>query len=463
LRDKDDYASLGGPYYADEFGNLLRLGSFNVQRYAGAADFAITYLRAGGVQLVLDFRRDSVVDVVFDLTPEGRIGFIADSQLLELIDCFVGLTSGGLDPVKALESCLGRADSAGGKDGGMTLLPAGAHDRLAAPECGPAGEPDRGVVAQPPGGGGENWTEVGRFGPHDDGPTRSTVVFETRPNAAPGLGPDARITITSSNRDTGRIAITQTVIDYNETGTRTTVTRDRSTPLPNGRVAYERERTVDGRRQGRTLTWVVDPATGECTGDCREAGQTSPSSSSSDGADGGTENPDAGGSSAAPADGGDTGQPSPTCELDGTCPVSDPRCSAPRNDAESLWDCVARTGLSPLECLARIQDAIFAVTGCENTPGPADQPLRKCLRSPARSFAECLERGGAVEECLRRAAVDAGGSELAPSEFDDLTSEFRNAGASDIEYVETTPVGAVLFALCQRGMEQFCRNNPGRF
>jgi hypothetical protein len=59
--------------------------------------------------------------------------------------------------------------------------------------------------------------------------------------------------------------------------------------------------------------------------------------------------------------------------------------------------------------------------------------------------------------------MNAGAADIAPSELDDLTAPFRNVGASDIEYVEMTGVGAVLFALCNRGMEQFCRRNPGVF
>jgi hypothetical protein len=463
------YTSVGGPYYADEFGNLVRLGTIVARQYAGGANYAVTFLRNGGMQLAIDFRRDRVIDAVFDVTPGGAYGVFANPELGPFVDCFIARATAGEDPLEAANNCL-RGAKAGGEDGGgpgvPSLAPKGEYDRLSEPDCGDGSGRSGGVpedVRQPGATDEEGWSQIGRVSStSEDGNTRTTVTWFGRENGG-GTLQDSRLIVESRNRVTGEEAVQWTTVDHSSDGRTSVVqSRHRVERLSDGSTRTTDEMYVNGRRVSRTQ-YTVDSA-GRCTGDCPrddsdDSDDSDAGTSSSEGADGGEA--DAG----TPPDGGqgDAGQPGPQCELEGTCPHEDPRCSAPRNDAESLWECVARTGQTPLECLARLQDAVFAGTGCAPIPGPDDGTTRQCPQNLPRSFLECLQEGSTAEECLRQSLMNAGAADIAPSELDDLTAPFRNVGASDIEYVEMTGVGAVLFALCNRGMEQFCRRNPGVF
>jgi hypothetical protein len=72
-----------------------------------------------------------------------------------------------------------------------------------------------------------------------------------------------------------------------------------------------------------------------------------------------------------------------------------------------------------------------------------------------------MSAGGDVEQCLRQTfGEDPSGP--GPGD-DDLLSQFRGVGISDISYIDTTEIGALLLALCANGVEQLCRGPQGRF
>ncbi len=164
-----------------------------------------------------------------------------------------------------------------------------------------------------------------------------------------------------------------------------------------------------------------------------------------------------------PTDTESTGQPGPECQLDGTCPVEDPRCAPAPNDIGSLWDCQAETDFSLQECLHRMRDAIYVTTGgrCERAVGPDDAPTIRCHD---RSFAECLAAGGTVEECMGQNPGYGGDGVPEGPEGDDLfVGRFGRRTARGVLYIDTTPMGAVFAGFCAHGAEQFCRNSRGAF
>jgi hypothetical protein len=473
VRDKADYVSLGGPYYRDDLGNLIRLGAFQARQQGGRADFTVTYLHNGGMQLAIDFRRDRVVDALIEVTRTGRRGVFINPELQGMIDCFIARTNAGENPLDAFNACVGRTGEEGGIEGGASMAPSGEYDRLSEPNCGPgAGSGGTGL----PGGSTQqngtqsesDWAQVGETieDTSEDGTVFTTVrVFRRSNSSESGLRPDVRIEIISHNRDTGDHAEQIQTIDHDTEGTTDTeYHRSRRTERrEDGTVRQIRHRdsqSVNGRSVWDD-DWTTDPGTGECTGgDCPESDPDDTEEEPRTDPAEGEEEPEA----PPPAEDSEAeSQPGPECEFDGTCPVADPRCEAPRNDIESMWDCVARTGDSPQECLARIRDAVYATTGCELVPGPAGQQVRECPQSPPTAFTECLREGGSVYQCLQQMIRDAGGAEFGHDENDDLLAPFRGVSGADIDFLETSEVGAILFALCAQGVEQFCRDNPGIF
>jgi len=433
LRDRSELAPLGGPYFGDGFGNLIRRGTFNARAYGGRAEYALTFPRRGGMQIALDFRRDSVVDAVVDISPDSSYGIFADAELQRLLDCFVAGVTAGQNPVEVMNACLGVAGGEGG-GGGLGAAPARDYDRLAEPDCEPSGGLGEGV---PESVSGPTWERTRTRNFHDEESGESFFMTE-RSTQEGAMSREVRVYDHSGN------LVFEMSVYFNEHGERRYMSTTTWTHHDGVSTA---ETTIVENGTGRSFTTTMGTTTTRREGEPEEGAE----SGEGEGEEG-----------AEPAETGTTGQPGAGCELEGTCPVADPRCGPPQNDADSLWNCVARTGLTPLECLERIQDAIFAATGCRRAVGPAGQTVPECPPSPSETFSDCIAGGGNVEECLRGAITDAGGGEIEPGMInDDVFGRFRNAGSSGITYLDTTPLGAILVTLCAE-VDQ-CPFGPGIF
>ena len=462
MREVSEMVLLADAYYDDGQGNLVWREAFELQGNADVGEYALTFLRDGGIQLALDFQADRVVDAVFDVTPEGRIGVIGHPALEAEIDCVARRITEGEDPLAAVDACLGPGRASGTTGGGSGVgAPTGSeYDRLAEPNCSsgrPRGGPSDAVAYAHAG-----WQQNGPSDSFDRNGTKTTVTRLTRPNEDPGLSPDELVIVEMENPETGHSGAVIRTTDYTADGTVVTVSEFWEQRMPGGVI----RRGWSVREGGRVVgsgSVDFDEKTGEClSGDCEhfesddadaDANESESESEPSEGTD----------PPATTNEGGDpTEQPDPDCELHGDCPFTDPRCESQRNDAEGLWDCVARTGNSPMECLARIRDGVTAATGCVQVAGPSGQAALECPPGMSPQLIDCLAGGGNVGDCMEGGLLN-GGAEIGPegSHGDDVLQPFRNSGESDVEYVEISGLGAIFLGLCNEGVEQLCTGGGG--
>jgi hypothetical protein len=439
MRDVSNMTSIAESYYDDGLGNLLFHGSFESSATANEAGYALTFMKGGGVQLAIDFESDRIVDAVFDITPEGHFGVIGNLLLESDIDCIARRMIDGEDPLSAVDACLGspldRSNAAGGS--GLAGPTGSEYERLAEPDCGATTSPGfLSMVASAP---DEEWQADGSSAPFESNGYKVHVTYATRPSEVAGVAPDRMETVRAHNSETGDYYVVRQTTEYHSEGSTVTIEKITGVHLPNGVLKVTGSYTVDGVQQD-TVTAEFDAETGECLkGDCAMftvAENSVPEADTSG---------DGNGDAAA--------QPGPNCELEGDCPFSDPRCAGPNNDMEALWDCVARTNGSPMDCLARLNDAVYATTGCMTVLGPSGQPELQCPGSDADQVADCLSTGAAIDGCLG----DAGGG---TGENDDLLDTFSGIGSSDISYLDYTGIGGVLLGFCDEGVEQLCGGRP---
>jgi hypothetical protein len=446
MRDAASMSSLGGSRFDDGLGNLVVLGAFVSADAAAEGRYALTFVKEGGTQLALDFEDDRIAEAVFDITPEGHLGIIGNIEFESKIDCIARRMIDGEDPLAAVNGCLGLFTDLTGVVGGSGAIgpTGGEYHRLAEPDCGSAGTSGfLGAVSESPNG---EWKRHGPWGPEfGDGQAVSGVSW-TRPNEAPGMPPDTIDQVQIQDIASGDTTQITTETDIHEDGSFTRTTTTHTTEyLSNGETRVSETTHVNGRKVASSTSYYKT-STGECvSGTCAETVDDAEDPS----------NANAGGSEASSgAHGGtDSSQPGPNCELDGNCPFTDPRCVGPNNDMEALWDCIARTGESPMECLARLNDAVYATTGCMTVPGPSGQPELQCPRSDADDAADCLAHGEAIDGCF---GDGMGGY----SENDDLLGTFRSRGSSDIAYLDYTGIGGILLGFCDEGVEQLCGGQP---
>lgn len=445
MRHESDMTALGGSRFDDGFGNLVVRGTFAASAAGGGdSDYALTFVKQGGVQLALDLQQDRVVDVVFDITPEGRFGVIGHLALESEIDCIARRMIGGDDPLTATDACFGPAPNPGGSASGSGIAgPTGSeYGRLAEPDCGASGL-STGFLNRAASEGGSEWHEEGNPPPFERNGYKVVISNHTRPSEVAGVGPDLMETVRAQHLETGDSYVVQRTTEYHSAGTTETVDKVTWENLPNGVIRVTGSRTVNGRQVGGKWVAEIDAETHECLkGDCAEVDSndenTTPEDDSSDDSNSGTDS---------------NGQPGPACEIEGDCPFTDPRCAGPNNDMEALWDCVARTGSSPMDCLARLNDAVYATTGCMTVLGPSGQPELQCPGSDADEVADCLTSGEALDGCLGH----GGGS---VNENDDLLDTFSSVGSSDINYLDYTGIGAIFLGFCDEGVEQLCGGGP---
>jgi hypothetical protein len=337
---RSDLRPVGGRYYDDGFGNLIGFGTFKAPKLGGLSRYALTFRKSGGIQLALDFGEDAIVDVLLELDRDGRLGALADPDTQWFLDCMSQQIAGGSNLVAAANHCL---ESVGGGGGGLGRSREWDADRLSEPDCDEQGGVP-GSVAGPKFGSGFGSVSIVEL---DGGYEMTIERHETN---------SGQVRLDAVVRDaTGRIVYEESrVIDeYGEVTDRTTVEHryDENGHYVDSHVT----RWEDGDQTGEATVIddpndyddVIDVEIGEATIE-----ETEP---------------------APQPDTDSTRQPGPECE---DCPVEDPRCAEAPNDIASLWDCQAETSLSLIECIERMQDAIYNATGgrCATEPGADDRP-----------------------------------------------------------------------------------------
>jgi hypothetical protein len=406
MRNEADLRSIGGPYYDDGFGNLMRFGEFVSPPLGGVARYALTFRKSGGLQLALDLRNDDIVDMVVELGLDGRLGALADPDFQWLLDCLSQQLVAGDDLVTATNTCL--ASVGGGGGGGLGVDAASDLSRLAEPDCDRSGQlPIAGQTSNPA--------------------TNTTVI---------DLDNGDRIKATTTENADGT---TDVIIDIHDSKGRL-VYHEETTLNKYGEISSQIEATVytgDGNTNTVSIRrWErgvpVEPHR--------------PSRSEIEGARR-VNNP--------------TRRPSPGPDCT-DCPVYDPRCAPAPNDIASLWDCQAETDMSLDECLRHMQDVIYTATGgrCSTEPGSDDRPTIRCSE---RGLQQCLESGRSVAECiLAFPGHDRSVDDPGPGDDDFMRNRFGQSRGRVGFYIDTTPMAAVFVALCGGGVEQFCRGG-GRF
>jgi hypothetical protein len=415
MRRPDDMRPVGGAYYDDGYGNLVRFDAFKAPAYGGVAGYALTFRKNGDLQLAVDFRNDLVVDVLVELGPDGRLGFLADPDLQWFLDCLSDQIGGGANLVEAANACLAIAAGGAGGGGGGGL---GSHvgseiDRLKEPDC----EEQEGVPGKVTQGGHQSSV---------------TIISEQ----------GYKVTATTTENEDGSSSYEIRMYDpegqlvYQERGRRDT----------EGNLVHQHIRTFD-RPSGESEFVVVRDRVYE-NGELVEDFETSAPNWQDirwEGVEieylGPRRRP------------GPTRQPGPECD---ECPVEDPRCAPAPNDIASFWDCVAETRKSPLECLQRLQDLIYTATGgrCSAEPGPDDRPSIRCSD---RRLQDCIAEGRIIADCLRENPGYGGGDDMSGPEDDYLRDRLGGSKGVAGAYLDTTPAGAVFIAFCPDGAEQFCR------
>lgn len=420
MRHEADLRPIGGRYYDDGFGNLMSFGDFSAPTLGGRSRYAVTFRKNGGMQLALDFRDDDIVDAVFDLDRDGRLGALADPDNQWLLDCLSQEIVGGANLVEAANTCLGKA----GGGGGGGLGPAAAHDvdRLAKPDCAKRGGGLPASIAQP---GADH---------------ESTVVMET----------DDHYKVVATNTENSDGSSDYEIKMYDPEGT--LVYQETGHKDADDHMVRQTIRTFD-HGDGETVIRERTYREGKLLSDTRtsltiEIGDAIIEYQEQQLHERPRRNP--------------FFQPptGPECQ---DCPVEDPRCREAPNDIVSLWDCQAETDLSLLDCLKRMQDEIYTATGgrCSTQPGDDDRPTIRCSE---RELEECLKAGRSIAECIRKNPGYGGGDNVnpGPGEDDFLRDRFGQSRGRVGFFIDTTPMGGVFIALCAHGLEEFCRGG-GRF
>lgn len=430
MRDAADMRPLGGRYYDDGFGNLIGFGFFKAPKLGGLSRYALTFRKNGGMQLALDFRDDSVVDVLVELDRDGRLGALAGPDAQWLLDCMSQEIAGGSNIAVAANHCL-ESVGGGGGGGGLGRAAEVEADRLSKPDCKEEGGLP-GSVAQ--GGGGDGDVEI----PLDNGDTIHATTTTNEDNTS-----TLSVTIVDAQ---GRVVYTErTTFDSN--GNEVSSEIQRVTYDDTGGSHWESERREDGRvvesaerYHGPRETEVeIGEATRVEYYDKRTRTWRPGSGPSRRPSRGPTQRP----------------APGPDCE---DCPIEDPRCAPAPNDIASLWDCQAETGMSLWKCLERMQDAIYTATGgrCAVETGADDRPNIKCSD---RRLTECLMSGGSVEDCLRQTGYIGDRESIGPENDDFLRDRFGSSRGRVGLYIDSTPLGGVLLGLCQE--VDFCPREGG--
>jgi hypothetical protein len=416
MRRAADMRAIGGHYYDDGFGNLVRFGVFKAPPLGGKARYALTFMPGGAMQLALDFRADAIVDVLLQSGPGSRLGTLADPDMQWFLDCMSEQLSGSANVAEAANRCLNEAG--GGGVGGLTADAARDINRLKEPDCERrSGVP--GSVMQP-GRSHHSATAVELEGGY--------TVKATSWEDADGTS-GYRIEMHDGEGN----------LVYRETGTKNA----------RGQMVEQEIETVDhDSATGGSITRTRRYENGRKTEDSEvEIGSA-------------VMEEDSGGDEPAPASGSTTTRPGPECGDD--CPVEDPRCAPAPNDIASLWDCAVQTDFSLLECIERARDAIYTATGgrCRTERGPEDRPTVQCSE---RRLQECLEGGESIVACLRENPQYGGGDDAPDPNDDFLRDRFGTSRGRVGLYIDTTPMGAVFAGFCREGGEQFCRPGGGRF
>ena len=433
MRSPDDMRSVGGAYFDNGYGDLVRIDAFRAPAYGGMAVSALTFRKNGALQLAIDLRNDLVVDVLVELGPDGRLGFLADPDMMWFVECMSEAIVGGANLAEAANTCLAQAGGEGGGGGGGGGSGPGRDaasdvNRLKEPDCGrrrglPGSVTQEGNTSTIGVMTEDGYKVIATLTENDDG----TSSYEIRM-----YDPDGNLVYHERGQKDENENVTYQHIrtfDRDEAGSGEIVIRDRV--YENGRLVSDDEISAPNiplHIGGRVYRPVWERFSWEWLDDEPVPGEAF--------------------------------QPGPECE---DCPVEDPRCAPAPNSIASFWDCIAESEMSPLECLKRLQDLIYTATGgrCNAEQGPDDRPTIKCRD---RELQECIASGGSIVDCLR-GNPGYGGTEGVPGPENDYLRD-RIGGSRGVAgaYIDTTPMAAVLITLCGEGFEQFCPDDelPGR-
>ena len=427
MRRPSDMRPVGGGYYDDGYGGLVRLDSFKAPAFGGVASYALTFRKNGDLQLAMDFRNDLVVDVLAELGADGRLGFLADPDMMWFVECMSEQVGGGANLAEAANACMAQAGGGGGGGGGgMGSGAASDIDRLGKPDC-----ERRGGVP----------------GSVTQGGNQSTIVVMTDDGY--------KVTATSTENDDG--SSSYEIRMYDPEGN--LVYQERGQKDTEGNMVYQHIRTFDRDPSGTSGEVVIRDRVLENGALVSDDEISVPDLSSVTGR-GWRIRWDAiewEWLDEEPQPNPEIRQPGPECE---DCPVEDPRCAPAPNSIASFWDCIAESGMSPLECLKNMQDLIYTATGgrCSAEPGPDDRPTIRCSD---RELQDCIAEGRSIVDCLRENPGYGGGEGVPGPENDYLRDRIGRSRGVAGAYIDTTPMAAVLITLCGEGVEQFCGN--GRF
>lgn len=416
-RDRSTMDPLFWGLYHDGLRNLAYFGSF-MGKAGRRVPYSITSTSWGETILSADHDLDGIADVALgNIEGDGRLWLMSQVNFKRLLQCLeeAGLADGGAntfiaaslcvpcldpaaDPGSMLSSeelnCINRRQDGDGA-GLQSAFPAGPMKKLfGEPQCAP-GRPGRGATA-------------------DD------VVIRRGPFPRP-----QRITFITSSRDTGEVVRTRsaTTTHYPGGGSLTVYTEDRQFGRVTGDIREERYSDGSGgvivaqtNREGDTKVFHEDDDPGDS---------------------------DSSGSTTQPGLGSD-GMPVPNME--------DPRCAGNKTSVAqgSIWGPQCRnpdgSHIGIMECVRRMTDSTAAITGnrCWEAPGPAGGTVTVCEGSQ-RSRGSGSSRGD-----------DPSGGISPGGDASDTTDGTRGsvggpARGTGGRYIDVTPMGAFLAAICARG------------
>ena len=418
LRDKKHLRPLGGNFYDDGRGNLVYFGD-QIQV------FAMTYMANGDDILAVDTDRNGVIDSVIGTIGDDDL-WLASSNIANLLPC---LSSSGGSVHNAFLECsrpetpggAGGADAGGGSGINSGFNP----DLLGEPVCppnllgnvvdgeGPATPPGEDPAPPPPPPSEES--------PEDDD--------------YPPMGVNETVTTEADGRQSRVVTIrtaeglVEQSTSTNDDGSviRTTIHRDSQ-----GRETYREDILVGPGPERRLLMHRVNQTTYDADGNPSSTVVVNRKARS--------------------------GTSLPPIDPNGGTVFSDPRCAGRDIRASqglSFLDLCAEQGsIDFLTCYRELENPLFSITGgrCIVVGGPADGRVFDCRSN--RSTFECIAAGGSPEECARSASggeggiSGPGGPDSGPTDAPGLPG---NAGTSEIRYIDTIPLGALLMGLCSRG------------
>lgn len=421
MRNKKYFEPLGGTFYDDQQGNLLRFGGKK-------KIFTMTYMVSGQNISAVDGNRDGIVDTAIGDINTGTFWIISD-DITSLLPCLSASGRGIKDA--ALECTKPYLPDAPGGSGGDSESPSSSLDALGKPDCRPK-QPgsEVGVGGDPATPDGEDPADSppppDTESPEDDTypPMGRHEFLETNPEGGP---PTRIVTI----RTPEKLIVQMTGTTADGSVIRTTIHRDSQ-----GRETYREDILVGPAPDRVLLMHRVRTTTYDADGNPTNTILVSRQSR----------------------------RGLPPINPDGSTVFEDPRCAGRETKVSQglgfLELCAQQaedgspTGSGDfLACYRQLENPLYNLSGgrCTKGPGPAGGQVINC--SGPGSIAECISAGRPPAECAQtepggNLPVSPGGSGAGPTDAPGLPG---SRGSIDIKYIDTIPLGAVFAGICSRG------------